>query len=328
MPPFKNDLARWNIIALLLATLIPAGCSEAPRDDFQGYAEGEYIYVAAPLAGQLNTLNVQRGDQVAAGAPLFSLEHQFEAAAVAAAEQDVARAGKRLADLKKGERPSELAAIEARLEQAKASEQLARVELDRRRNLFADQVISASDLDQVRTTWERSRAAVDELTATLKTARLGGRSDLIAAAGTEVAAARERLRQARWQLEQKSQAAPAAGLVNDTYFTAGEFVPAAAPVVSLLPPEGILIRFFVPEPLVGKLAVGQQLAVSFDGAKKSYAAQINYISPQAEYTPPLIYSRDTRSKLVFMVKARPEAGAATLFHPGQPVDVRLTSRHE
>jgi HlyD family secretion protein len=313
---------------LAAALLFPAGCSESPADFFQGYAEGEYLYVAAPLTGQLEKLAVARGTSVAAGDQLFTLERDFEAAALAETGHALQQAESRLADLAKGERPSELATLEARLDQARASRDLSRRELERRERLFRDRVIPGEQLDQARTTAESDAAAVAELTAQLQTARLGGRSDALAAARAEVEAVRERLSQARWRYEQKSQAAPCAALVYDTLFVAGELVPAASPVVSLLPPENIKIRFFVPEPRVGALAIGQAVSVGFDGATRSYQARISYISPQAEYTPPVIYSRESRTKLVFMVEARPDAGDRGYLHPGQPVEVRLEPQHE
>jgi len=83
------------------------------------------------------------------------------------------------------------------------------------------------------------------------------------------------------------------------------------------------LRFFVPEPLIGSLRTGQELAVTIDGTSGPLSAAISYISPQAEYTPPVIFSRETRAKLVFLVEARPDPGVAARLHPGQPVDVRL-----
>jgi HlyD family secretion protein len=94
-------------------------------------------------------------------------------------------------------------------------------------------------------------------------------------------------------------------------------------VVSLLPPVNVKIRFFVPEEVLAGLAIGAKVSVSLDGRKDSLQADITYISPQAEYTPPVIYSRDTRAKLVFMIEATPDSNTAAGLHPGQPVDVRL-----
>ena len=100
-------------------------------------------------------------------------------------------------------------------------------------------------------------------------------------------------------------------------------MPPVYPVVSILPPGNVKIRFFVPETLVGTLQTNQPVAIQFDGAEKNYKAKISFISPQPEYTPPVIYSRKTRSHLVFMVEAKVSEEDGALLHPGQPVDVYL-----
>lgn len=316
-----------QVMILLFAGLL-FGCSQEPASFFQGYAEGEYIYISSPLGGTLEKLIVRRGEEVQAGEKLVSLEHGFESAAVAEAEQGLKQVENRLADLSKGQRPSELLAITAQLDRARVALAQAQREFDRRQKLYHDKTIALETFDQSRSIKERAAAEVGEIEAKLRTAKLGAREDQISAMGAEVAVARERLMQARWRLDQKTLSATKAGYVNDTFYEEGEFVPAAFPVLSLLPPENIKIRFFVPEQVVGTIAVGQRVAVSFDGGSKSFSASISYISPQAEFTPPVIYSRDTRSKLVFMVEALPLREEAESFHPGQPVDVSLEPIHE
>lgn len=307
---------------LLLLAAIMNGCAEPPADYFQGYVEGEYVLVASPLAGRLESLAVNRGQTVAANDVLFVLEHAQEEDAVSEAEQGVAKAENLLADLSKGKRPPEIAAIEARLQQARVSYALSREEFERRTLLISNGSIPQAELDRARTDMDRNGAIIAQLTAELETARLAARSDLLAAARSDLEAAGYRLQQTRWRLEQKTQRAQMSGFVVDTFYQEGEFVPAAYPVVSMLPPGNIKVRFFVPETVLGTLSVGQKLAVSFDGSNGTIPAAISYISPQSEYTPPVIYSRETRSKLVFMVEALPAADAAAGLHPGQPVDVR------
>ncbi|WP_188590009.1 HlyD family efflux transporter periplasmic adaptor subunit, partial [Achromobacter denitrificans] len=122
---------------------------------------------------------------------------------------------------------------------------------------------------------------------------------------------------------QKRQAAPAAALVFDTLYREGEWVPAGSPVVSLLPPGNIKVRLFVPETALGSLKMGQQLMVRCDSCGAPIPVRIDYISTQAEYTPPVIYSRESRSKLVYMIQARPTPEAAPRLHPGQPLEAAL-----
>jgi HlyD family secretion protein len=295
-------------------------CGESHDAAFQGYAEGEYVRVAAPFAGNLLQLQVQRGSQVKSGDPLFVLEQENEAAARREAEDRVRNAIAQLEDLKKGRRPPEVESVKAQLEQARASLKLSEVNLQRQQQLLASNFVSKGAVDDARASYERDKARVTELEAQVATARLAARQDQIRAAEYNAGAARAALAQAEWKLAQKSVRAPVSGLVNDTNYVLGEWVPAGSPVVSLLPPQNIKVRFFVPESALGALKVGQRVGVRCDGCAP-LAAQITYISPQAEYTPPVIYSRETRDKLVYQVEARSTPEDALKLHPGQPLEV-------
>ena len=121
------------------------------------------------------------------------------------------------------------------------------------------------------------------------------------------------------------QTSPASGLVFDTFYVDGEFVPAAHPVVSILQPSNVTLRFFVPEKALSSLKLGMNVYMRVDGEGKTYQAKISYIPPQAEYTPPVIYSRETRDKLVFMIEAYFDPATASELHPGQPADIFLES---
>jgi HlyD family secretion protein len=315
------DVIAWLSGALIaLAAAMGIG-GEAGILQVQGYVEGEYAYVAAPVAGRLQTLHVARGAQVAAGAPLFQLDPSREQPARDEAAARLARAEANLANLRKGKRPSEIQSIEAQLAQARAMLELSEVALQRREHLVETRAASREAVDEARATYERDKARVAEMQADLETAQLGARADEIQAAEAEVAAARAALAQAKWRLDQLSQAAPQAGLVIDTLYRLGEWVAADAPVVSLLPPENIKVRFFVPEPRLGAIQVGDEVDVSCDACPPDLTAVISYISPDAEYTPPVIYSREMRAKLVYLVEAKPRQ--PTALRPGQPVDVTL-----
>jgi len=184
-------------------------------------------------------------------------------------------------------------------------------------------VISQEELDQARAQRDANQAQVNQLTADLATGRLGGREDAIAAAQAYVAAQTAALAKAQWTYDQKQQFAPQAGPVQDTLYRQGEYVTAGSPVVVLLPPDHLKVRFFVPETWVARVRVGAAAQVSFDGGKQSLAATISYISTQAEYTPPVIYNRENRASLVYMIEARFAPNDAADVRPGQPVDVQL-----
>ncbi|MGH8751784.1 MAG: HlyD family secretion protein [Burkholderiales bacterium] len=310
---------NWFVGGLLL---LLAACAPENRPAYQGYAEGEYVKVAAPFAGSLTALHVKRGDQANKDMPLFSLEQENEAAAHREAQERMKRAEAQLADLQKGKRPSEIAAIQAQLAQARATLKLSTAQFKRQQELVAQKFVSPDKVDEARSAYERDQARVEELSAQLKTAHLTARDDEIRAAKAEAAAARAALAQAEWKLAQKSVTTPVAGLVADTLYVQGEWVPAGSPVVSLLPPQNIKVRFFVPETEIARIRINDTLQLSCDGCQ-ALTAQVNYISPQAEYTPPVIYSKDSRAKLVYLVEARPRTEVAALLHPGQPLDVWL-----
>src|SRR3954469_1524085 len=256
-------VVRYFCLALLIAAL--AACDKPEDGAFQGYAEGEFVRVAAPFAGNLQNLAVKRGTQVKAGDALFTLEQVSEAAARREAEDRARNAEAQLADLKKSRRPSEIEAVRAQLAQARASLKLSMVNLSRQEQLAASNFVSKSAVDDARAAVERDRARVGELEAQVTTAQLAARQDEIRAAEFNAQAARAALAQADWRLAQKSVTAPFGGLVNDTNYVAGEWVPAGSPVVSLLPPQNIKVRFFVPETMLGALKIGAEVSVACDG---------------------------------------------------------------
>jgi len=307
-------------VVLLAAVLLASSCARREATGYQGYLEGEFIYVSAPLAGRLEKLSVQKGSRVEAGATLFALEQSAELSSLREAAERLRQAQSRLADLKKGQRPSELAALEARLAQARSAAELSSLELERATKLHQTTVLSDDDYDRIRLNHDANTKQVAEAAAQLVTAQLGSRSDVIAAAEAEAAAAQAALDRAGWSVAQKTQSTPRAALVYDTLYREGEFVPAANPVVALLPPENIKVRFFVPEAGFAALKAGSAVRVAVTG-RPELEARISYLSPKPEYTPPVLYNRENRAKLVFMVEAVFDPAAARDLHPGQPADV-------
>ena len=300
-----------------------AGCGRPQRKAVQGYVEGEFVYVASPLAGALEALSVQRGTQVKSGDPLFALECGAETATRAQAAKRLEEGLAHLDDARKGKRPPEIEAIEAQLNQSRAALVLSEKEFARQTDLFHSGASSAQELDRARSARDQDQQRVSQLEADLRTAQLGLRSDQIAAAEANVRALEATLAKADWDLAQKHQSAPHDGLVFDTQYRVGEWVPAGRPVISLLPPANIKVRAFVPEARIGSIHVGDVVRVFVDGVPEPFAGKVNFISPQAEYTPPVIYSQESRGKLVFMIEAVFEPEVAAKLHPGQPVDVQF-----
>jgi HlyD family secretion protein len=309
------------VIVLLAHGL--AACSGSPTGTYQGYVEGEFVYLASSQSGHLEHLSVVRGQQVNGGASLFILEAIQERAELQQAQQQLAAAEAQFADLKTGKRPPELAVIRAQLVQAEAAAQKSALQRQRDETQYRAGGISREQLEATRAQAGSDEARVQELKSQIDVARLPGREQQLQAQSGQVQAARAVLAQADWRVAQKIVSAPEQGLIYDTLYREGEWVAAGAPVVRMLPPRNIKIRFFVPETLLGKLAIGGTVRLHCDGCAADLPASITFIAPAAEYTPPIIYSNETRGKLVFMIEAHPAVGEAAKLHPGQPVTVTL-----
>jgi HlyD family secretion protein len=315
-----NDRLRRAALAALLAL---AACGARDSGRFTGYAEADLVHVAPGIAGTLQSVAVARGQRVEQGAALFALDTDAEAAARAAAEARLAAAAAQAANLRKGRRPPEVRAVEQQLAQARANLEASTAQLARSEKLVEQGFLSPLQLDTLRSAQERDAARVRELEAQLIVARTAARPDEIAAAEAQRRAAAYDVEQSRWREEQKRRTAPVGALVFDVLFRVGEWVPAGAPVIALLPDGALKLRFFVPQPQLARIHVGGRVEVGCDGCPAGLDAVVTFVSPQAEFTPPVIYSNESRSKLVFLVEARPSEAARAALKPGQPIDVRL-----
>lgn len=320
-PGWHRAVRHLGILGCLVLTLA-SGCSRTAQPSFQGYLEADYIHVAAPVPGIVLERPVERGESVSKGRRLFTLESAAEQAVLAEAEGRLAQSRARLDNLRKGRRPSELAALEARLAQARATRELANLEFTRQEQLRQQDALSASEFDKARSRRDADHALVAALEAELETARLGAREDEIRAAASDVDIAEATVHRARWSVEQKTQLATREALVHETLFEPGEFVPAGVPVVSLFPPDRLEVRFYVPQAELSRAQPGSPVQVHLDGLPTPVSATIRSVSTQAEFTPPVIFSRESRQKLVFRVKATLDGPPNPALRPGQPVDVR------
>jgi len=326
MQPGSLEGATWRFACaagFALIVGIGAGCSGDKSAGYQGYVEGEYVHIASAVGGRLERLLVARGQTVDAKAALYELEADEETAAKRQADELLNAAQAQLADLKVGKRIPELAVVQAQLAQAIAAEDQAGRQLKRDEAQFEAGGIARAQLDDSRATRDIRAARVRELSDQLEVSRLPAREDQIRAQNAQVAAARAASSQSAWRLDQKRGVATQGGLVMDTLYREGEWVPAGSPVVRLLPPKNVKLRFFVPEAVAGGLKPGRNVSVHCDGCGADVPAVVSYISPEPEYTPPIIYSNETRAKLVFLVEARPSVENATRLRPGQPVAVTL-----
>jgi HlyD family secretion protein len=189
-----------------------------------------------------------------------------------------------------------VAAAKGRLDEAEAALSLSRLSLERAKDLRARGVAAQARLDDAQSVHDRNLAAV--------------------------AAARAAYEEVTARLEKRTVAAPRGGTIEEVYFRVGEVVNSGQPVVAILPPGNLKVRFYVPEPLRAALRIGEQVSVACDGCPSGLSASVSFIAREAEYTPPVIFSREERGKLVYLVEARP-LGDASRLTAGQPVTVTL-----
>lgn len=295
------------------------GPSAHPPARLSGYVEGETLYVSASGAGLVSTVAVRRGDRVAAGQPLFSLDASQLAAArdQAAAQLEAAQAQVR--DAAKGQRPQELAVYDAERAAAEAAVRQARAEYDRIAPLVRKGIYAPARLDSARAARETAEAQSRAVARRRDVGTLGARPDAVMASQAQADSARDALVAAQNRLDLISPKAPAAARVQDVFYQPGEWTAANQPVVALLADDRVRLRFFVPEGEVARYRTGTTVRFDCDGCGPTRTARINYVSPRPEFTPPVIYSREARQRLVFLVEAQPEGGA--ILAPGQPIDI-------
>jgi HlyD family secretion protein len=305
------------------AALGLSGCKKETTSAYQGYVEGKFVYISSPQAGRLDRLSVSRGDTIALHAPLFALDAEPESSAERQARELLAADQSRLADMQTGKRPPEKEVISAQLAEAKIQYQKSLDLLKISQKQYAAGGVPRTDLINAQAAVELNAAQIREAEKNLEVAGLEGREAQMKAQAHVIAADRAALAQAQWKLQQKQVASTRGGLVFDTLYREGEWIPSGTPVVQLLPPENIEVRFFVPQSIVGGLKLGQNINVHCDGCAANVPAKITFLSAEVEYTPPVIYSNESRDKLVLMVIAKPSPDNAPLLHPGQPIEVAL-----
>ncbi len=291
----------------------------APAPTLSGYIEGETLYLASPVAGTVAQLGVRRGQRVAAGAPLFVVEPGQRAALGQEAAAELGAAQAQAEDARKGQRPVELAILEADRDAAAAAMREARALLTRTEALVRRGIYARVRLDDTRAAYEPAAARRTAATRRLEAAALGRRDDEIRAADARVAQARARAAETGARIDDMAPVAPAAARVEQVFYQRGEWAAANQPIVALIPDDRVYVRFFVPEAAVAAYRPGARVRFRCDGCPDGLTATISYVSPRPEFTPPIIYSREARDRLVVMVEARPAQGARLV--PGLPVDV-------
>ncbi len=317
---FMETLCAIGFIASLLASCAP------PLPAAVGYVEGEYVNLAPIDVARVDAVRVRRGSRVQAGDIVATTEKADAEISLRDTEARLGQANAELDNLKRGRRPEEIAVIEANLRAAEATMRDARRTLERRRDLAGRGVSTQTELDQAQTASDVATAHVGEISANLAVARLPAREQEIISAERRVAQTQAAMDQARWRLSQRTITASAGGRIADVIRRPGEISGPAAPIVSLLPDGAIKLKLYVPEALLSSLSIGGALNVRCEGCGAGTTAVVSYIAPEPEFTPPVIYSLESRQKLVYLIEARPEGEAALRLQPGQIVDVTLPGK--
>jgi len=266
----------------LLFLVVLAGCKPAEKDQpWLGYGEGDIAYISAPQAGWVTQMKVERGTQVNRGELLFVLDSTREKSSTDQAQAQLAQA-------------------HASLRQENANLAYAKITLDRQNRLARDNAGTPTQRDQALSNYRQSEGRIRELQG-------------------QIAQMEASLTGAAYSLTQRQVVAQTEGRVQDIYFREGEYAPASTPVVSVLPPKNVFVRFFVPETEFARIHLGGKVRVSCDGCKPMDAT-VTFIAAREEFTQPVIFSVGNREKLVFKAEARTPGGLPV--HPGQPVEVR------
>lgn len=272
----------YNLLIIPVFLLI-AACSNDNRHIAQGYMEGRYTYIATSVSGVLTNLAVEKGRWVKQGDPLFALEAQPESDEYQAAQNALTQS------------IAAHGALIPTLSYAKKT-------FERYKYLVPKNAIEQSQLDNAQSNFESLQSQV-------------------AQAKASISEREAQLAQATWTKNQKIINAPIDGIVFDTYYRPGEYTIANQAILSLLSPHDIKAVFYVGESKLARLKLNNEVSVSCDGCEKDYPGRISYISPSAEYTPPVIYSTETRDKLIYRIEAMFSPENAIKLHPGQPVTV-------
>ncbi len=253
-----------------------------------GYIEGKFIYVASNYSGVLKKLSVMRGDKVQINQDLFTLDPLPESA-----DLDVAKAN--------------IEQINHQIMKNESNFNYQSAQMKRKQTLHQKNLIAKDEFEVAHAAYLQALAEKNA-SASLLNAR------------------KAEFSKAMWVIGQKTVKSALPSIVYDTYYSEGELVSVGTPVLALLSPEKVRVVFFVPESLLSKMKFKDTVEVICDNYKNPIKATIGFISSNAEFTPPVIYSQEERTKLVYRIEAIPQVkNILQPLHPGQPVSVILTN---
>ncbi len=314
-----SNLPEWLIAVI---AIVYPGIQDPGPNVFNGYLEADYVYLAPADPGRIASISVEEGERVFEGQQVFALDASRQISTLAAAEARVRVAAANLDNLQTGSRSQEVDVIRAELARAQAQRDLAEATLARSQQLFSTGAVSSAKVDTDTTALASNEAQVAELTARLEVAELPARDAQRIAAEATLQAAEADAATAREALNDRTVLTTVTGLVDKLFFEPGEVAGAGTPIVSMLPDDSLYAVFFVPEASRSGLGIGDALQLTCDGCGGPITATVTRIASSPQYTPPIIYSQEERSRLVFRAEAH-IADAPGLV-PGQPITLEMT----
>ena len=316
---FRNMKSTLFLILILLLV----SCQKQQSEDkiITGYIEEELRLIASPQSGWIIENDIVEGDRIQPGQLLFRLDNENQVNEVKTLEKNLEAAKASINDMQKGARPDELKSMNAQLQEAQSRFELAQNELVRAEKLFKKGLLDQSKLDTAKSNKEVIAAQIKSLQSKLNLAQLGARSDQIIQAQAQAEAIVSQLSIAKYNLSQRDVYSGISGVVKEVLYHKGEYVQPSSIVLKLQLPELNKVRFYIPQSELVNVSLNQKISVSADGMSQPVEARISYISESVEFTPPVIYSNESRDKLVFLVEAR--LSAESSLHAGLPVDIKL-----
>ncbi len=272
---------KMRFILLLCYVMLLSACKEEPPH-YNGYIDADLIYLSSNYNGRLAHLNVRRGDVIQQNQLLFKVEQQTNNFSVT------------MSRLKE----QELQAQKDELEHQKEYDVLNYQRIIKMRKKDA---ASQNDLEVAHTSLEVL-------------------NDKLAALDLQIKNQRVSVQEQEWERSRKEGYAPQEGIIFDSYLVQGEYAQAGQPIVSLITPQQMKVIFFIPEPELKNTALQEKVTI-YSGTQQIGRATINYISSMAQYTPPIIYSRENSHNLVFRVEGRIDNPDLKQLHLGQPISL-------
>ena len=284
-----------RLVLVMALALTACGQEEGPAT-LTGYGEAVYVYASSRDGGRMAELLVREGDDVVADQPLFALDSAREISAAEAARWSAQAANARAEE-----------ALADAVERAQADLALARQNLERTQQLSDRGLIAQARLDADDAALRRAQAALAQARGEQAAARQDARA---ASAQARLAAQRQ---------EDIAVTSPVTGRVERIFRRPGEVVAPGEPVLALLAPENMRVRFYAPQAMLTRLGPGAQVALACDGCPTGLTGRVTYAASEPQFTPPIIYDAENRGRLVYLIEAEPSDPLA--IRPGQPVDV-------